>query len=295
MLSKGALERVSDPGPGFYSRLFLLGKASGGWRPVIDLSPFNEFVQQTSFKMETAASFLLSVRKGDFLASIDLKDAYFQIPVHVSSRKWLRFVSNGTVHQFKVLCFGLSTWAHARGVRLLQSQAARPGPPIPVQLPRDSTQQREVRPQPVTVGGVSRHDHRHSGCPSLPYAASHRQVHRHGEEIPSSSGSLRPALAGVVGTHVIAGEAGSPRKTQNVLTPMASEVALVPREGPSQPPGTPVPAGRGRPLVVMVRDHLLEGTPFGTPTPDLRLYLDASRAGWGAHLLDQSVSGVWSH
>ena len=109
MISKGALERVSDPGPFFYSRLFLAKKASGGWRPVIDLSPFNKFVQQTPFKMETASSVLLSVRKGDFLTSINLKDAYFQIPVHVSSRKWLRFVSNGTVHQFRVLCFGLST------------------------------------------------------------------------------------------------------------------------------------------------------------------------------------------
>ena len=169
-----------------------------------------------------------------------------------------------------------------------QSQAACPGPSIPVQLPRGSTQQREVRPQPVTIGGVPWHDHRHSGCPSLPYAASHRQVHRHGEEIPSASGSPRPALAGVVGTHVITGKAGSPRKTQNALTPMASEVALVPREGPSQPP---------RQVEEdlswwMVRDHLLEGTPFGTPIPDLRLYSDASRAGWGAHLLDQSVSGV---
>ena len=45
----------------------------------------------TPFKMETASSVLLSVRKGDFLASIDLKDAYFQIPVHTYSRKWLRF------------------------------------------------------------------------------------------------------------------------------------------------------------------------------------------------------------
>ena len=134
MLLKGALERVFNPGPGFYSRLLLVEKASGGWRPVIDLSPFNEFVQQTPFKMGTASSVLLSVRKGDFLASINLKDAYFQIPVHVSSRKWLRFVSNGTVHQFRVLCFGLSTapqvftsvfatvsaWAHAHGVRLLR-------------------------------------------------------------------------------------------------------------------------------------------------------------------------------
>ena len=119
-----------------------------------------------------------------------------------------------------------------------------------MQLLRDSTQQREVQPQPVTVGGVSRHDHRHSGCLSLPYATSHRQVHRHCEKFPIASGTPRPALAGVVGTHVIAGEAGPPRKTQNALTPMASEVTLVPGERPSQPPGTPVPAGRGGPLLV---------------------------------------------
>ena len=44
----------------------------------------------------------------------------------------------------------------------------------------------------------------------------------------------------------------------------------------------------------MKTTHLLQGRPFGTPAPDLRLYLDASRSGWGAHLLDRSVSGVWS-
>ena len=86
MISKGALERVADPDPGFYSRFFLVEKASGGWRPVIDLSPLNEFVRQTPFRMETASSALLSVRVGDFLASINLKDAYFQVPVHHSSR-----------------------------------------------------------------------------------------------------------------------------------------------------------------------------------------------------------------
>ena len=134
MLAKGALEIARDPGPGFYSRLFLVEKATGGWRPVIDLSHLNDFVQLTPFKMETVASVLLSVREGDFLASLDLKDAYFQIPIHGSSKKLLRFMSEGTVYQFKALCFGLSTapqvftrvfaavsaWAHARGIRLLR-------------------------------------------------------------------------------------------------------------------------------------------------------------------------------
>ena len=45
----------------------------------------------------------------------------------------------------------------------------------------------------------------------------------------------------------------------------------------------------------MVSDHLLKGMNFGTPTPDLCLYSDASRSGWGAHLLDRSVSGIWSN
>ena len=44
----------------------------------------------------------------------------------------------------------------------------------------------------------------------------------------------------------------------------------------------------------MVRDHLLTGVRFGTPAPDLHLYLDVSCSGLGAHLLDQHVSGVWS-
>ena len=44
----------------------------------------------------------------------------------------------------------------------------------------------------------------------------------------------------------------------------------------------------------MVRDHLLTGVQFGTPALDLHLYSDVSSSGWGAHLLDQHVSGVWS-
>ena len=81
----------------------------GVWRPVIDLSHLNEFVHLTRFKMETVASVLLSVREGDFLAYLDLNDAYFQISIHRSSRKLLRFTSEGTVYQFRALCFGLST------------------------------------------------------------------------------------------------------------------------------------------------------------------------------------------
>ena len=107
-MEKGAVELAPLPSPGFYSRLFVVMKASGSWRPVIDLSLLNLRVQKTSFKMETLRSVLLSVRAGDWMVSLDLKDAYLQVPMHPESRKFLRFVACGKIYQFKVLCFGLS-------------------------------------------------------------------------------------------------------------------------------------------------------------------------------------------
>ena len=65
----------------------------------------------------------------------------------------------------------------------------------------------------------------------------------------------------------------------------------------SDPPSLPValPEEARRDLSWwMVRDHLLVGVRFGTPALDLHLYSDESSSGWGAHLLDQNVSGVWS-
>ena len=42
LLDMGAIEPAPLPSPGFYSRLFVVMKASGAWRPVIDLSPESE-------------------------------------------------------------------------------------------------------------------------------------------------------------------------------------------------------------------------------------------------------------
>ena len=109
LVAKSAVELAPLPSLGFYSRLFVVWKTSGSWRPVIDLSTLNLFVDVAHFRMETIQSVLLSVRQGDWMASIDLKEAYLQIPVHPDSRRFLRFVALGRVYQFSALCFGLST------------------------------------------------------------------------------------------------------------------------------------------------------------------------------------------
>ena len=43
------------------------------------------------------------------MVSLDLQDAYLQVPVHPSSRRYLRFCVGDSVLQFRSLCFGLST------------------------------------------------------------------------------------------------------------------------------------------------------------------------------------------
>ena len=43
------------------------------------------------------------------MISLDLQDAYLQVPVHHDSRRFLRFVVDRKPFQFRVLCFGLTT------------------------------------------------------------------------------------------------------------------------------------------------------------------------------------------
>ena len=107
-LQKGAVEPAPQS-PGFYSRLFLVQKASGSWRPIIDLSTLNGYVTSSHFHMETPQSVLRSIRPGNWMISLDLQDAYLQVPVHRDSRSYLRFVMQGRAYQFRVLCFGLTT------------------------------------------------------------------------------------------------------------------------------------------------------------------------------------------
>jgi ribonuclease HI len=109
MLQKNAVELVDPATPGFYSTFFLVPKKDGGQRPVLNLKGLNKFVQIKTFKMQTLQLVLPQLHQGDWLASIDLKDAYFHVPIKPSYRPYLRFEFLGKVYQFKVLPFGLST------------------------------------------------------------------------------------------------------------------------------------------------------------------------------------------
>ena len=127
MVDKGALEVVSNPTtPEFYSRVFLVPKKLGGWQPVIDLKVLNTFLVH---KMELAESIRVALLPGLWTFSIDLTDAYFHMPIHPRSRKFLRLMFEGRVHQFCALPFGLSLapWLFTMISREFQSMLRRRG------------------------------------------------------------------------------------------------------------------------------------------------------------------------
>ena len=109
MVSKGAITPVeTGMENGFVSSIFLVPKKDGGYRPIINLKRLNEFVPHHHFKMEGIHMLKDLLKKGDFMAKIDLKDAYFAVPISEPDKKYLRFRWKGQMYQFNCLPFGLS-------------------------------------------------------------------------------------------------------------------------------------------------------------------------------------------
>ena len=54
---------ISPDTPGFYSNAVMVRKASGGWRPVIDLKQVNHHIDAPHFRMHTISSVLCTVIK----------------------------------------------------------------------------------------------------------------------------------------------------------------------------------------------------------------------------------------
>ena len=58
--------------------------------------------------METPESIRASLRRNEWVTSIDLTDVYLHIPIHPQSQKYLRFCHKGVSYQFTSLPFGLA-------------------------------------------------------------------------------------------------------------------------------------------------------------------------------------------
>lgn len=92
LLAKGAIAEILAIREGFFSRLFLVSKKGGTFRPVIDLPFLNKFVENSHFQMESIHCLKSLLQRGDYVTTLDLKDAYLSVPVYKDSQKFLQFL-----------------------------------------------------------------------------------------------------------------------------------------------------------------------------------------------------------
>ena len=95
--------------PSFKSTVFSRPKPDGSVRLILNLKKFNKHIEYKKFKMETLASVLLLVTFGCFMASLDLRDAYFTVPIAGQSVGFLCFDWRGRTFCFICLPNGLSS------------------------------------------------------------------------------------------------------------------------------------------------------------------------------------------
>jgi hypothetical protein len=106
MLLSGALVQVEDEPGQFISKVFTVPKSDGTSRLVINLRSLNEFVSSPHFKMEDHRSACNLLHEGCYMASVDLKDAYYIVPMHKSHPIYLRFRWQGQLYQYTCVPFG---------------------------------------------------------------------------------------------------------------------------------------------------------------------------------------------
>ena len=109
LLSKGVIKPSKPCDGDFISTIFVRPKKDGSYRLILNLKPLNEFVAYYHFKMDTLHAALKLMRPGCFMASVDLKDAYYSIPVAEEDQIFLKFEWQGNYFQFTCLPNGLAS------------------------------------------------------------------------------------------------------------------------------------------------------------------------------------------
>ena len=107
LLKKGAIERVPDHPSLCLSPVFIIPKRSGKLRMILNMKEINTFIPEERFRMETLATILPAIGPEDVAISLDLRDAYFHVPIHPTSRNFLGFSLQGETFRYRALPFGL--------------------------------------------------------------------------------------------------------------------------------------------------------------------------------------------
>ena len=271
--------------------------------------------------METPETIRTSLQQEEWVTSLDFSDAYFHIPIHFTSRKFLRFHFQNQSYQFRALPFGLSTapmefTGVVKEVKLMaQSQGIRIYQYLDDWLIRAPTKE-------------SCHQGTQSLlalCQELGWMVNMQKSELEPQQVFDFVGYQYDLLNGVVRPTQNRWEALQQKITvllQNRFCRVRTFMSLI---GLLTATEKQVPLGRlhMRPIQWHLKKHwrvpeslekeipiprslhqylqwwtqeenVLKGQPLHPLQHAVQIFTDASKEGWGAHLGDFTASGTWS-
>lgn len=109
LLQKNVITECAPVENQFLSSFFLVPKADASYRFILNLKKLNQCLEAPHFKLDNYKSVKDLISKNVYMATLDLKDAYYMVPVFRGHRKYLRFEFLGKIYEFTCLPMGLST------------------------------------------------------------------------------------------------------------------------------------------------------------------------------------------
>ena len=98
------------------SNVFLRSKKDGGFRMILNLKPLNQKLKYEKFKMNTIKDVMKMLSRNMVMASIDLTEAYFHLPIFHDHISFLRYMWEEKMYEYCALPNGLCSgpWIFTR-------------------------------------------------------------------------------------------------------------------------------------------------------------------------------------
>lgn len=112
MLENDIIEPSASP---WSSPVLLVPKKDGSYRFCVDYRKLNKLTKKDAYPIPFISTILDKLRNARYLSSLDIKSAYWQVPIEPSSREYTAFTIAGRgLYHFKRMPFGLTnspaTW-----------------------------------------------------------------------------------------------------------------------------------------------------------------------------------------
>ena len=108
LLAKGVISPCESLVEQHVSPVFTCPKKDGARRMILNLKRLNVDISYKHFKMDSLYSALQLVTPGCYMTSVDLKDAYYSVPIADEDKIFLRFWWNSELYQYNAMPNGLA-------------------------------------------------------------------------------------------------------------------------------------------------------------------------------------------